>query len=205
MHVSKPLPRKSGSIRQDTHTHPIISKTNLHISSFFIDTLLIPVYIASLRPILWIHEPLHGVAGLLSLALEVTRTLHNYISGVKSATQNASELNSEVSALWHVLETLVEALRNDDIDTKSKAFDDQSILRSVIAEYQKLVAAVYKKISKLKSMDKTAVPIARITWPFQKEEYQETVRTLHRYVQTLQVLLIASNWYVLLEIYVRIH
>lgn len=146
-----------------------------------------------------------GAAGLLSLAIEVTRILHNYISGVRSAPQDASELNTEDSALCHVLVTLVEDLRNNDINTKGKAFDDQSILRAVITECQKLIAAVYKKISKLKSTDKTAVLIARITWPFQKEEYQEAVRTLHRYVQTLQVLLIASNGYVSLEIYVRIH
>jgi hypothetical protein len=134
-----------------------------------------------------------GVAGLLSLAIEVTNILHNYISGVNSAPQDASELNTEVSALFHVLEAVVEALRSDDSNTEGNAFGDQCILRLVLTAYQGHVATVYKKISKFRSSDKKTELLARITWPFKKDECQEIARTLHRYVQTLQVLLVASN------------
>lgn len=134
-----------------------------------------------------------GVAGLLSLSIEVTKILHNYISRTNSAPQNASELNTEVSALYHVLEVAVEALRSDDANTEGNAFGDQCILRSILTACQGHVATVYKKISKFRSPDKKTELLARITWPFKKDECQEISRTLHRYAQTLQVLLVASN------------
>jgi hypothetical protein len=102
----------------------------------------------------------------------------------------AHELKKEVQALCHVLETLVTLLRSEDSEIEEKRFDQQSILRSMIKNCEKHVLGVYKNVSKLKGVK------ARLTWPFRKEECIESVRTLHRYSQTLQVLLVASNRWV---------
>jgi hypothetical protein len=131
-----------------------------------------------------------SVAGLLSLALEVTKTLHAYISDVKSAPQDACELETEVSALCHSLETIVGMLRSEDVE--GKAFDDQSILRSVISACQGHIESILKMVSKLRSIGK-AGPMAWMAGPFKKDECQRSIQTLHPYVQTLQVLPIASN------------
>ncbi|KAI5812827.1 hypothetical protein BZA77DRAFT_346729 [Pyronema omphalodes] len=136
-----------------------------------------------------------SAAGLLSLAIEVTKILTGYISAVKSAPQDASELNTEMLALCHILEKLVEILRSDDdigIDSEA-SFNDQSVLRSVISVCQEHITTVYKRIAKLRSTDKISRLVERMVWPLKKDECQQSVRVVHRYVQTLQVLLVASN------------
>jgi hypothetical protein len=54
-----------------------------------------------------------GVAGFLSLALEISKILKAYIGGVKSAPEEARNLLVEVTALCHALEQLIQFLRKD--------------------------------------------------------------------------------------------
>jgi hypothetical protein len=54
-----------------------------------------------------------GVAGFLSLAMEISRILTAYIGNVKSAPDDAHNLLKEILALCHVLEQPVTLLRND--------------------------------------------------------------------------------------------
>ncbi|CCX33627.1 hypothetical protein FPQ18DRAFT_91166 [Pyronema domesticum] len=57
-----------------------------------------------------------SIASFLSLAIELSKMPTNYSNTVKSAPQEVSGLTIEVEALSHVLEKLVEILRNDDPD-----------------------------------------------------------------------------------------
>jgi hypothetical protein len=54
-----------------------------------------------------------GVAGFLSLALEISKILKAYVDGVQSAPKEARNLLVEVTALCHALEQLVQFLRKD--------------------------------------------------------------------------------------------
>ncbi|KAI5786234.1 hypothetical protein FPQ18DRAFT_308786 [Pyronema domesticum] len=113
-----------------------------------------------------------SAAGLLSLAIEVTKILTSYTSAVKSAPQDASELNTEILALGHILEKLVEILRIDhDAGTGGgTSFDEQSVLRSVMSACQEHIAAVYKRVAKLHSTDKVSSLVERMVWPLKKDE-----------------------------------
>jgi hypothetical protein len=126
--------------------------------------------------------------------MEVTKILSQYTSDFNSALDDVNELNTEVSALSHVLNTAVTVLRSDDVEGTS--FTEQSILYSVVTSCQVHINTIYRKLTKLQSNDKGAVWIGKMKWPFQKEECRQSAQTLHRHAQTLQVLLVASNRYI---------
>jgi hypothetical protein len=131
-----------------------------------------------------------SVAGFLGLAIELKRIISTYVSDVKSAPQEAHELSVEVSALSHVLETLDELLQGEDLDETS--FGRQSILHSVVSACHEHFLVIRKRLSNLRGKKVKGI-MARIAWPLQKEECQQSILVLHRYVQTVEVLLIASN------------
>jgi hypothetical protein len=132
-----------------------------------------------------------NVAGLISVAMEVAKTLHSYIGAVKAAPQEANELHAEIVALSKVLDNLVDTLRSDDIDEVN--FDQQSILYLVVGACEEHGKAVYKKLGKLRNSEQGGKLMARIAWPCQREDCQQSTQVLHRYTQTLHVLLTASN------------
>jgi hypothetical protein len=131
-----------------------------------------------------------SIAGLLSLSLEVTKILTNFLSTVKSAPSEANSLTTEVTALSQVLETLVEILRSDDSEVTT--FDEQSILCSIISACQEHIGSLFKTITKLRSGEMAGV-LGRLAWPYKKEDCLNSAQILHRYVRTPQVLLIKSN------------
>jgi hypothetical protein len=96
-----------------------------------------------------------SIAGLLSLSLEVTKILTNFLSTVKSAPSEANSLTTEVTALSQVLETLVEVLRSDDSEVTT--FDEQSILCSIISACQEHIGSLFKTITKLRSVETAGV------------------------------------------------
>jgi hypothetical protein len=134
-----------------------------------------------------------SVAGFLGLAIEVTKILSSYVSDVKDASQEASELNTKVSILSHVLRELVDILQSDNM--KATTFDEQSLLFSVVNSCEGHLKCVYKKLAKLqvRDTDKIKALMGRVSWPFQKDACLQSIETLHRYSQTLQHLLLVSN------------
>jgi hypothetical protein len=133
-----------------------------------------------------------SVAGFLSLAIEVTKILNAYVNDVKDAPQEASELNTKATILSDVLEKLIEILRSDDVEATT--FDDQSLLFLVVKSCDRHMNFVYKKIAKLRNTDKVKALMGRVLWPFQKDACLQSIETLHQYAQTLQHLLVVSNW-----------
>jgi hypothetical protein len=121
-----------------------------------------------------------SVAGFLSLAVEITTVLSDFISSARSAPQEAHDLAMEVAALSYVLDALVDILDGDDV--RGTTFDQKSILRSVLGACYAHVAAVGKKFSKLQSSNTVTKIIGRISWPLKRDECQQSVQTLHRYV-----------------------
>lgn len=135
-----------------------------------------------------------GVAGLLSLAMEITKILSAYISDVKSAPEDAQNILTKVESLCYVLEQLVQFLRKD-AKTLGK-FESTSALCMVINSCQAQVQDLYQKLEQLQIRSDSKVKgfIDRVKWPFRTEEYQSTVATLHQFVQIFQFSLQISNW-----------
>ncbi|KAI5784526.1 hypothetical protein FPQ18DRAFT_102752 [Pyronema domesticum] len=116
-----------------------------------------------------------STAGFLSLAIELTKILTNYSTTVKSAPREVSGLTFEVEALSHVLDNLVDILRSDDSEITT--FSEQSILCCIISASQKHITDIYRKLVKqtkpsVRSVDRMAGAMRRLTWPFEKDERQ---------------------------------
>ncbi|KAI5814511.1 hypothetical protein BZA77DRAFT_283487, partial [Pyronema omphalodes] len=132
-----------------------------------------------------------SVAGLLSIAIEVTEILTAYGHDVKDAPKDASELNIKVSILCNVLEALVSTLRSDN--TQTITIGEQSFLYCVISSCELHVKLIYKNIMKLRDTNTLKALKGRLSWPFQKEECLRSIQTLHQYSQTIGQLLVLSN------------
>ncbi|KAI5814506.1 hypothetical protein BZA77DRAFT_345612 [Pyronema omphalodes] len=132
-----------------------------------------------------------SVAGFMGLAIQVTKILNAYVNDVKDAPQEASELNTKVSMLIHVLEKVVDTLQSDEMEAIT--IDEQSVLSSVVSSCEHHVKLVYKNLAKLRDTNKVKALIGRASWPFKKEDCLRSIETLHRYTQTFEHLLVVSN------------
>jgi hypothetical protein len=175
---------------------PILAALTSHRSKF-----------SSVRSSLGSMDPLSlsaSIAGLISLTIEVTKIISEYRSGFKNAPKEASELSTEVAALHHVLETVLEILINEYNNSDDITFDEKNILFSIVDACEEHMNTIHTKMAKLQAAIKGAakfpILMARLKWPFEREDCHQSIQIIHRYVQTLQVLLIASNRYVPLHL-----
>jgi uncharacterized protein Yka (UPF0111/DUF47 family) len=134
-----------------------------------------------------------GVAGFLSLALEISKILKAYVDGVKSAPEEARNLLAEVTALCQALKQLMRFLEED----YNGNFADTSALVVAIEAYKDQITKLYKKIKKIEvscEKSKIAQVMERLKWPLCKEDYDSTISTVQRFTQTFQFSLTMANW-----------
>ncbi|KAI5792177.1 hypothetical protein FPQ18DRAFT_305470 [Pyronema domesticum] len=110
-----------------------------------------------------------GVAGFLSLAIEISKISTNYVGSVKSEPEEAQKLLQEVSALCNVSEQLAQFLRNDEVKSK---FESTSALVVTIDACHRKINDLFKKLKGLQvpSDNKVAGFIERLKWPLRKED-----------------------------------
>ena len=129
-----------------------------------------------------------GIAGLISLGLEITILTRQYAQGGHDASKDVRELLQELSALDDVLRQLSQFLENDAIDNSS--FSRTSALFQTQSACEAKPKEIYTKL--LRRHDK---PIKALTWPFIKKEHREAVMAIHRWVQTFHLALTIDGWY----------
>jgi hypothetical protein len=134
-----------------------------------------------------------GLAGFLSLALELAKSLSNYASGVKSAPADANLLYMEITALCNVLEDLIKFLRAEASRGDQSAFQQESYLYSAIGLCQADIQKLYHKFEKFHGVDKIARLLEQLKWPLRKDDCDRTVNMLQRFSQTFQFSLLVSN------------
>jgi len=131
------------------------------------------------------------LAGLISLTSDFAWILTDYTGGVKSATKDARSVLTEVTALSHVLQQLIEFLQKDDTNSKCR-FRATSALCSVIAICKNHIETLYRKVKFQGKPEKDL--LSRLKLPFEKQECQEIVEVLHRCSQTFTFSLQIANW-----------
>jgi nucleoid-associated protein YejK len=114
-----------------------------------------------------------GVAGLLSLSMEIVTVLSGYISDVNSAAKQAQDLPTELTALQAILQQLDKFLCSDE--GKQVSFDESAILFSVIKACEDNIRYLYTKLVKFnqRTEGKTKNFFARAKWPLHKDECQQ--------------------------------
>jgi hypothetical protein len=135
-----------------------------------------------------------GVAGILSLSIEVAKITGEYVGSAKSAPKEVQDLAFQTDALSDVLKKLVEFLRSDA--TEHVVFQPNSGLHLVLKRCETQLGSLCKKLKGLNASNKTKLSSAlnRLSWPLEKKECVETTRRLHECAQTFHFCLTIANW-----------
>jgi hypothetical protein len=134
-----------------------------------------------------------GVAGLLSLTIQVGMTIGAYTNSVKGATKDAEKLKREIQAFSSVLGQLCEFLQSKDAD--HIAFEPTSVLLVATNSCDKELSDLQKKLEKYTIGDKTSRVLQRLSWPFTEKENRETIDAIHRWTQLYSLSFQTAGWY----------
>ena len=124
-----------------------------------------------------------GVAGLITLALQVSDNLYQYIKAVSERAKNAKELHSELLLLGEVLSQLRDFLNSEQ--AKGSMFDEHSVLQRSISECKARVERIGDKI-KPKEGNKLSRAFDHLVWPFKQEQVLQMMENLRRFRSTFE-------------------
>ena len=122
-----------------------------------------------------------GIAGLISLSLEVTKTAHQYIQGVRNSSKDIEDFLQELAALTDVLRQLDVFLKKDE--TGKRSFDQTSVL---VKTYKACHNSLEKTRSTLQRRINEHKLLKALTWPFVGKEHQEVISAILRWIHTFQ-------------------
>ena len=133
-----------------------------------------------------------GVAGLMSLTLELTKLVSTYTGSVRQASTESQELAVELSALSHVLEKLERFLSNQD--AVYNTFDNTSILYSTVHTCHGKLNLLKSILEKYMKTSEGRKWYRSLVWPLKGVNHVQTVGTLRRCVQIFQFSLTVDGW-----------
>ena len=133
-----------------------------------------------------------GLAGLLSLTIELSKIITDYIGAVNNAPKDAQELFTEISTLAQTLERLVKFLRSEN--EKGNSVDQTSVLCSARNACQDQLQSLFQKLVKITEGDKLSQSMQRFKWPYSEKETRQAVESLHRCTQTFHFSLTIEGW-----------
>jgi hypothetical protein len=116
-----------------------------------------------------------SVAGLISLAIQVTQTSYDYVKSVSGSTKSISEFAQEVSLLITVLGDVREALDSAQ-DQVRLARDLSGCVDDLVLQMRSLAIKLDKKSH--------ATGLARfgeLRWPFQEKETRQIIERFQRF------------------------
>ncbi|KAF4443722.1 Ankyrin repeat domain-containing 50 [Fusarium acutatum] len=117
-----------------------------------------------------------GAAGLLSLAIEVTKLSYTYIASVRGAPKSLTSYIGELATLTSVLSQLQGLIQ-------AKNFNGQNgqTLSKALHDCQLEVEHLRVKLEKKLSYGRIKAKVAALAWPLSESELLEKVNMLHRY------------------------
>ena len=137
-----------------------------------------------------------GIAGLISLAIEVTKITSDFARNVKGASGQVHDLLTELVALKDVLQRFDTFLKTQD---SSGSFADNCALVSTERYCSVKIKQLYEKLTRLTEGGKLRRGLHALAWPYKQTENAELVLSLHRCAQTFQLALTVDQWYVVVR------
>lgn len=122
-----------------------------------------------------------GIAGLISLSLEVTKIAHQYTQGVRNSSKDIEDFLQELAALTDVLRQLDSFLKKDEAGKRS--FDQTSVL---VKTYKACRSSLEKTRSTLQRRVNEHKFLKALTWPFVGKQHQEIIVTILHWIHTFQ-------------------
>ena len=114
-----------------------------------------------------------GIAGLISLSLEVAKIAHQYIQGVRNSSKDIDDFLQELAALTEVLHQLDAFLKKDEAGKRS--FDQTSVL---VKTYKSCRSSLEKTRSTLQRRVIEHKFLKALTWPFVGKEHRQIIITI---------------------------
>ncbi|KAL2399710.1 Ankyrin-1 [Exophiala dermatitidis] len=124
-----------------------------------------------------------GVAGLLTLALQVSETIVVYVNSVKERSKNIQELHNELLLLGEVLSGLRDFLQSES--ARKSIFATNSVLHRALQDCRSRIERIGDKL-KVSNGGKVSRTLEKLMWPFEQKEVMHMVENLRRYTQTFQ-------------------
>lgn len=123
-----------------------------------------------------------GIAGLISLALQVSGTIAIYVNSIKERSKNIQELHDELLLLGEVLSGLRDFLASEQ--AKGRSFDNNSVLQKAITDCRDRIERIGNKLKPPDSSSRVSRAIGKLRWPFDQKEVNQMTENLRRYSET---------------------
>ena len=132
-----------------------------------------------------------GIAGLISLTIEVTKIATEFAGSVKGAAGHVHDLSSELVALNHVLQQFHTFLKTED---SLGLFAETCALICTEQYCTAKVKQLFEKLRHLTVGGKLRRSLRALEWPYKKSESVDIILSLHRCAQTFQLALTVDQW-----------
>lgn len=135
-----------------------------------------------------------GVAGLISLGLELTTITYSYIHDVRDAPEEAKQLHSELNSVLKSLEGLQLFLETEE--NRQMSFTSTSALVDSTNLCNNDFGHIKSRLVKFKNLYEEKKWYRRLAWPFQKEEHARVLSRIKDYTHTFHFSVSLEGWYV---------
>ena len=130
-----------------------------------------------------------GVAGLISLTIEVFGISYKYVHGVRNASSSVRRFLLELEDLQKVLLRVEQVAKETD---GLEVFGDAGSCPLSIKEsneYMKLLQRIRDDLQQRQTPSSIRNTLKALTWPFSEEETSALANSLHRYLEICNVAL----------------
>ena len=136
-----------------------------------------------------------GVAGLISLTIEVFGVTYRYISEVRSASETVNRFLGELENLKSVL-SRIERLSRELNDVEVFGDGPFSLLsKNECHNYVELLNTIRKDMEDRLPNGSFRRKVKALTWPFSEERTVALIESLHRHLDIYKMALVANNMY----------
>ena len=137
-----------------------------------------------------------GMAGLISLAIEVTKITSDFASSVKGAAGQVHDLLNELVALKDVMQQFDTFLKSQD---SLGPFSETCALISTVRYCTVTLKQLYENLRRLTEGGKLRRGLHALEWPYKESKITEIILSIHRCAQTFQLALTVDLWYALVN------
>jgi hypothetical protein len=132
-----------------------------------------------------------GVAGLVSLTIQLSQIVDSYVAGVKSATNSAVELSRTLTVLNSTLCRLSAFLREEN--AKGNSFAYTSVLFSATGACKARLQLLYDKLDTADG-SRIGRAINQLKWPLDEKRNRLAIQDIQGYIQTFEFALTVDGW-----------
>ena len=132
-----------------------------------------------------------GVAGLVTLTVQVTKSVTSFGRAMIHERQDVQALLKEIETTRSVLQELYPFLSDPKVN--SITFQQTSALEVALRICNETIKSLQQRLDNLNS-NKVSRSFERLRWPLSDKELQKVLQTLGRCTSTFQFALTVEGW-----------